>query len=648
MSKPDDVVHILPEGNLTEDLSLIESGYVKEAMMQLQELPREDRRTRNQNFVESITAYKDGNQEEGFMWMNDNLHGSTCKQILSDIDYKGGCKDKTVEKLEDTKDSIRDCLGCAAAPRADGWSFGSILKRIKSVIIVYFDLLKDILVCYAVFNVVKHMNADTVAGAIDRIVSSFDFPSVLVLMLFMSIVIPIAVSAISMMFRDPTIFLGGESWHRLMRNKPSFCKIVVMKIFVFVFYVMMPAILINTREVSKSRLQVWIESKREETKKNAITVAHLNRIRKENEYLEETRVAFLIFKRNELTLENVLQLFLQGVFVLLSPTYTAHTSTNSGLQSVFKEKNQDCGDLSDSVANAKCQVTQNTVGHVPLRILLILSVMVSIKTTASTYVKIKTEEKIKFFPLLSKLFLALRALVAYSARAVCIVGFFVPFLGLLDVLAHWKAEQSNEPLDNKTRTDFCNRRPNDDELAMGRCPYSKYTGVTLGVAFGFFMLGLFIQTGTALIVKMAMNKQFRKTTFASKLHHIALIINLPDNYGDWTSGGGSLDELRKRQKMHLVEISIMILLQFISHMLMTIPFYVTGKNANKRQEILMDKARIFDEETEALEFFAYIYWVLPLAIVVTSLIDLFMVIAFQKWFHPWRRIIAKPKEEKMD
>ena len=92
MSKPDDVVHILPEGNLTEDLSLIESGYVLEAMMQVQQLPRKERRSRNKNFVESITAYKGGNQEEGFVWMNDNLHGSTCKQILADIDFKESCK----------------------------------------------------------------------------------------------------------------------------------------------------------------------------------------------------------------------------------------------------------------------------------------------------------------------------------------------------------------------------------------------------------------------------------------------------------------------------------------------------------------------------------------------------------------------------
>ena len=148
------------------------------------------------------------------------------------------------------------------------------------------------------------------------------------------------------------------------------------------------------------------------------------------------------------------------------------------------------------------------------------------------------------------MFLAVRALLAYSARAVCVVAFFVPFLGLLDVLAHWKAEQSNKEItDNTTRNDFCNRLPDETELAQGRCPYSKYTGVSLQVAFGFFMLGLFVQTGIALIVKLAMNKQFRKTSFGSKLHHMALIINLPDNYGDWTSGGGSLDELRRRQKM---------------------------------------------------------------------------------------------------
>ena len=56
-------------------------------------------------------------------------------------------------------------------------------------------------------------------------------------------------------------------------------------------------------------------------------------------------------------------------------------------------------------------------------------------------------------------------------------------------------------------------------------------------------------------------------------------------------------------------------------------------------------SKIFSEEIFAVERLALISWVLPLAIVASSLVDLFMVVAFQKWFHPWRRIIAKPKVE---
>ena len=688
----------MPTGNLENDTRLIESEWVKEAMMQLQELPREERQERNKNFVKSIAEYR-GSKEEGFVWMNEKLHGETCKRILADIDWTGGMKNKAEEKVEDSKNAVRDMLGCAAAPKADGMSFCSVLKRIRMVFLLYFDVVKDILVFSAVANIVYHMNTCGTSSnetlslcwgecdnnnaqegwswcAIGSMMTPKDFPTGLVALMFLSIVIPLTLSAITMMFRDPTFILGGEAWYKYKKNKPSLCRIAIMKIFIFVFYLAMPAILINVREAAKSRLQLWIESKREETKENKITVAHLRRIRLVNDYLEETRVAFLIFKRNELTLENVLQIFLQGVMVLLSPHYTPHSATNSGLQSVFKDSGDTNGNgTSCEWYQTACQVESTISQWMPvdeatgkressLRMILIFSVVVSIKTTASTYVKIKTEEKIKFFPLLSKLFLALRALVAYSARAACIVGFFVPFLGLLDVLAHWKAEQSNQPTfknDTAARDDFCNSEQDGTELTIGRCHYSKYTGVTLQVAFGFFMLGLFVQTGIGLLVKLAMNKQFRKTTFASKLQHIALIVNLPDNYGDWTSGGGDPEELRRRRKMHLVENFIMILLQFISHLLMVIPFYVTGesflswwenqtnfrlfteKNTKERQNLLMGKVQVFDQEFEALERLALIRWLLPLAIVVTSLIDLFMVIAFQKWFHPWRRIIAKPK-----
>ena len=55
--------------------------------------------------------------------------------------------------------------------------------------------------------------------------------------------------------------------------------------------------------------------------------------------------------------------------------------------------------------------------------------------------------------------------------------------------------------------------------------------------------------------------------------------------------------------------------------------------------------KTFKEENEAVEWLASVSWGFPLAIVATSVIDLVMVVAFQKWLHPWRRIIAKPKAE---
>ena len=111
-----DAVNILPAGTLKDDLSLIEGEYVLEGMMQMQELPREERRARNKNFVASLTDYKRGSMEEGFVWMNEHLHSSTCKAILEDIDFRASYKEMASDKMEDAKDSIKELLGCAAAP----------------------------------------------------------------------------------------------------------------------------------------------------------------------------------------------------------------------------------------------------------------------------------------------------------------------------------------------------------------------------------------------------------------------------------------------------------------------------------------------------------------------------------------------------
>ena len=62
----------------------------------------------------------------------------------------------------------------------------------------------------------------------------------------------------------------------------------------------------------------------------------------------------------------------------------------------------------------------------------------------------------------------------------------------------------------------------------------------------------------------------------------------------------------------------------------------------------MDKVtggKIFDEEYQALDKLALISWALPLACLASSLVDLVLVVAFQKWLHPWNnKILAESKE----
>ena len=78
----------------------------------------------------------------------------------------------------------------------------------------------------------------------------------------------------------------------------------------------------------------------------------------------------------------------------------------------------------------------------------------------------------------------------------------------------------------------------------------------------------------------------------------------------------------------------------------TFTFSFSGKNAQLRQKELNDPltgGKIFNEEYRALERLALISWAMPVGIVVSSILDLVFVIAFQRWLHPWRRILVEKK-----
>ena len=75
-----------------------------------------------------------------------------------------------------------------------------------------------------------------------------------------------------------------------------------------------------------------------------------------------------------------------------------------------------------------------------------------------------------------------------------------------------------------------------------------------------------------------------------------------------------------------------------------ISFSLSAKNVfAKHQENIMNGVNIFEKEEEAVSLLTMLEWLMPLVIHITSLVDVFLALGYQKYFHPWRRILAPPE-----
>ena len=92
------MVSVLPTGNPEEDRELIEDIHIQEAMMQVQELSKEERRRRNKNLILSLRRLK-VNLTGAYIWMKANLHPST---------YKPSWKTKTTSQVVGRRGSVEE------------------------------------------------------------------------------------------------------------------------------------------------------------------------------------------------------------------------------------------------------------------------------------------------------------------------------------------------------------------------------------------------------------------------------------------------------------------------------------------------------------------------------------------------------------
>ena len=311
------LVSVLPTGNPEEDQELIEDDHIQEAMMLVQELPKEERRRRNKNLIFSLRRLK-VNLTGAYIWMKANLHPSTCKTILEDQDHKPTCWEKRLSrrankskkaKANSFRSRIHNCFTMLKITCI------SVIKRAKAIFSLYFDLLKDAVILAPILNIIGW----------NFFYDFSSFPSFLAWALVASILLPLVLSALGLMLGDPTILLGCGAWNSYRTNQPSCIKRFLMMSFTFLFFFTIPAILVNAREKAKAKRERLLHSGKTQllqSEENILARDHLRKMREVNDYLEETRRAIVTFKKNELSTETVLQITIQTFMILLGPANT--------------------------------------------------------------------------------------------------------------------------------------------------------------------------------------------------------------------------------------------------------------------------------------------------------------------------------------
>merc|ERR1712020_67253 len=279
--------------------------------------------------------------------------------------------------------------------------FWWLFNKVRQISNMYIDLTKDILITATLLIMI---GIDTI------IVSPTAFPSVVVMCLIVSIVLPLLLSSLQLA-RDHPDIIYGENFYKLSRRRQ-----VLGRIGIVLMALINPALFIHAYESNQQQLkfQDLKDQKYEEIKK----------IGKKGEVIKRQYVKYI---RTELGFEAIFQIALQ--IILLLQTRTS-SSTVTGLETVFGKA--------------------SSVG-IDVDSLIILSILWSLKTSITLHLKAASVEK-THLRIWSTVGLVLISLFCSCARLLAIVGFFTPFIGLFNLLNHYKAEKI--PFAQSIRDDF--------------------------------------------------------------------------------------------------------------------------------------------------------------------------------------------------
>ena len=461
---------------------------------------------------------------------------------------------------------------------------------LKKIVTTYLDLTNDFILLTSIMNVLDFDDSFSWENFCT-------FPFQVSTILMISIIVPILISAITIAFKSPLLILPADQANRFTehQNPVVFC---VARAIIILFFPLVPAMILISKENAKE--------KRESLKGKDFKVKDMaNPVVQEKclyltKHINETKSALLTFKRNELSMELVIQLAITLMMLLLSKTdYPVET----GLQTIFEEGNStspatsfvlfELLGIEESVQNFE---KDNNI----TKWFLIFSIIWSFKTCAKTAIKIKTKTKV-IMPFVLKNVMFFRYLLISTIRVNAIVAYFSPFIGLLGIMDHFHAEKI--PLDPKIWEQIRNTndglyhywnpsnglfefshiseifRSNYKDDIPEPPPSTIYTIISLWEAYLIFWISYIIYGLLLIPIKCFINKDFRLASKTEKLYHIIEVLNIPEAFGDWdTNLELDVKDHKKKWTNSLIEMMLMSVFQVLSNLLMLTPFLLTGNN----------------------------------------------------------------------
>ena len=477
------------------------------------------------------------------------LHKNLDPLIVDDIiDFKfPGCLDRALEWLQPfiwnnwftkLKDMIlkKGRLSHSLA----------VISSIISLEAKYIDLFKDTALTFYILSLV---------GGFQSIKDlPTNFTSVIVITMMFSILIPLLLSSFHLAMNNPSFI-----WKMLGRNSSSTSK-WKSRLLCFLCSGLNPIFLTNTFEEAKEETRIMA---------NNFDKGVIKSMKKCKTY----KLQLVEFHKIELGTEVFVQISLQILILLLART---ETPTTGGLETIFNKESS---------------------GYHPIFVLF-FSISLSLVSCIKLHTSFMVAEKV-FFPPESVFCVLLWGTFAALRRTLSIIAWFIPSMGLISLLHHWRREQ----IPFRIRLDFSEKFRisfNDkitlyglnetiswteldrwdyrDPLNPAPPPYSLYTLMSLQETFIAGIILLFIHTWTLYFVKNITSKDFREEHFIiNKIIHLLENLNYATPFKDWDYGQLSIAKYRTRFRALQREMIATFTVNFIVTMIMLIPLWFTGK-----------------------------------------------------------------------